>query len=197
MGMDPTPEASIEALGDRNMSLMRALNRQYYKNYDTGGGEKTGGGGIMNGGGVGSQSSSVFAPQAKQKEEASAQAQTLTLLEQGAASYDGQSAMGGVAEGAESSLSNLKVKKQQESESNLANLKRYNKNKLNSCNDRGLYLSIDDSGRCSGAPLAHPHRTSLMCLLSILLLFDVMIMSLYELQYKHLLNIPTHISRPD
>ena len=126
MGMDPTPEA-LEALGERNMAVMRALNRQYYQSFNTGNNadrSSGGGGGIMSGGGVGSQSS-VFAP--KQTEEAStasAQSETLALLEQGAASYDGNSPMGGEVEGAESNLSNLKAKKQQGSESNLQNLRR-------------------------------------------------------------------------
>jgi len=123
LGMDPTQEA-VEALGERSMPLMRALNRQYYKNYNSGGAERTGGGGIMSGGGVGSQSTSVFAPQPKQNEQASSQSETLTLLEQGASSYDGHTPMGGEVEGTESSLSNLKVKKQQGSESNLQNLRR-------------------------------------------------------------------------
>jgi len=120
MGMDPTTEA-LEALGEHNMSVMKALNRQYYKNYNSGSADNSGGGGIMSGGGVGSQSS-VFAP--KQNEEKSAQSETLNLLEQGAAAYDGNSPMGGEVEGTESNLSNLKVKKQQGSESNLSNLRR-------------------------------------------------------------------------
>jgi len=135
MGMDPTPEM-IEALGERHMSVMRALNRQYYRNaHGSGadGGASGGGGGIMSGGGVGSQSSSVFAPQHKATDESAAsssgaqQSETLALLEQGAASYDGQNMpMGGEVEGAESSLSNLKAKKKQQGsvESNLSNLKR-------------------------------------------------------------------------
>ncbi len=120
MGMDPTSEA-IEALGEHNMSVMRALNRQYYQSFnsdDRGGGG--GGGGIMSGG-VG-QSSSVFAPQPKQ-EEASAQSETLTLLEQGAASYDGSSPMGGEVEG-ESNLNNMKAQRQQGAESTLSELRR-------------------------------------------------------------------------
>jgi len=124
MGMDPTPEAK-EALGERNASMLRALNRQYYQNVNSGSTdtERRGGGGIMSGGGVGSQSASVFAPHAKQSEEAPAQSDTLTLLEQGAATYDGHTPMGGEVEGTESSLSNLKVKKQQGAESNLSNLR--------------------------------------------------------------------------
>jgi len=119
MGMDPTSEA-IEALGERSMSVMRALNRQYYKQSANSGSAERTGGGIMSGGGVGSRSSSVFAPKAKQTEEASAQSDALTMLEQGAAAYDGHTPMGGEVEGTPSSLSNLKVKKQQGSESNLA-----------------------------------------------------------------------------
>lgn len=116
LGLDPSSEA-IEALGERNMSVMRALNRQYYKNINSGNSERSGGG-IMSGGGVGSQSTSVFAPkaQAAQEDGASTQTETLTLLEQGAAAYDGQSPMGGEVEGTESNLSSLKAKKQQGSD---------------------------------------------------------------------------------
>lgn len=127
-GMDPTPEI-VAALGERHASVVRALNRQYYRNARSGAdGGASGGGGIMSGGGVGSQSTStVFAPTPKNDAEdsSSAQSETLALLEQGAAMYDGQNMpMGGEAEGAESNLSNLKAKKQQGSESNLSNLKR-------------------------------------------------------------------------
>lgn len=121
-GMEPTSDA-IESLGERNMHVMRALNRQYYNSVNNGGGSERSGGGIMSGGGLG-QHSSVFAPKAKENEEAP-QSDTLTLLEQGAAAYDGNSSpMGGEVEGTESSLSNLKKKKQQGSESNLQQLKR-------------------------------------------------------------------------
>ena len=106
LGHEPTEEA-IMALGERNMSVMRALNRQYYQSLNSNA-ERSGGGGIMSGGGVGSESSSVFAPQAKQEEAASAQSDTLSLLEQGAASYDGSSPLGGEVEGTESSLEHLK-----------------------------------------------------------------------------------------
>jgi hypothetical protein len=78
----------------------------------------------MSGTGVGSQSSSVFAPKAKQNEDSISQSDTLSILEQGAASYDGHSPMGGEVEGIQSSLSNLKATKQQGSESNLQKLKR-------------------------------------------------------------------------
>lgn len=121
MGLDPSPEA-IEALGERNMSVMRALNRQYYKSFSNAG-AVGGGGGIMSGGGVGSQSASVFAPKAA-SEQAASQSETLTILEQGAAAYDGHTPMGGEVEGTESSLSQLKQNRQQGSESNLSNLRR-------------------------------------------------------------------------
>ena len=65
----------------------------------------------MSGGGVGSQKS-VFAPQAGKAEESSAQEETLSLLEQGAASYDGHVPMGGEVEGGgDSSLSHLSGRK--------------------------------------------------------------------------------------
>jgi hypothetical protein len=121
MGKDPTEEA-ILALGQRNMSVIRALNRQYYQSSQAGGtAESSGGGGIMSGGGVGS-SSSVFAPQAKHEEAAVQQSDTLTLLEQGASSYDSSSPMGGQVEG-ESSLEHLKAKKESK-ESTLNDLRR-------------------------------------------------------------------------
>jgi hypothetical protein len=104
-------DEAIAALGESNMSVMRGYNRQQWKAYNDGHQATTGGGGIMSGGGVSSQQS-VFAPKASAKEEeASAQSETLSLLEQGAASYDGQSVMGGEAEGAESQLSNLSGRK--------------------------------------------------------------------------------------
>lgn len=110
MGMDPTPEA-IEALGERNMALARSLNRQYYKSYNQGSDANGGGGGIMNGGGVGAQSSSVFAPQAPQ-EDSGGTDNTLSMLEQGAASYDSNNVMGGSTEGSASHLSELNARKQ-------------------------------------------------------------------------------------
>jgi len=110
LGMDATQEV-IEALGERNMSVVRALNRQYYQSMNRGGSaDSSGGGGILNGG-VGSQSSSVFAPQSKLEDASTAAgSDTLSLLEQGAQAYDG-SEMGGEVE-AESSLGSLKEKRE-------------------------------------------------------------------------------------
>ena len=121
--MDPTPE-TIDALGERNMALMKALNRQYYKSFESAQSQGAGGGGIMSGGGVGADSASVFAPRADQKEEGAAQSETLTLLEQGAASYDGNNPLGGAVEGTESNLGNLNAKKQRGSESHLSDIQR-------------------------------------------------------------------------
>jgi len=104
LGMDPTAEA-IHALGERNMSVMRARNRQYYRQLNT---QADGGrleGGILSGRGVSSQSSSLFAPQ-QPSEEDSARSDPLSLLEQGASAYDANNVMGGAVE-AESNLSNL------------------------------------------------------------------------------------------
>ena len=127
LGMDPTSE-SIDALGENNMAVVRALRRQYYRRMNDGSSDSnTGaGGGIMSGGGVHATSSSSFAPRPKHNEDAATgQSETLAILEQGAASYDGNTPMGGEIEGTESSLSNLKAKKnQQGSESNLSSLKR-------------------------------------------------------------------------
>lgn len=131
LGMDPTSE-SIDALGESNMAVVRALRRQYYRsihdgdNFDS---NTRAGGGIMSGGGVhssSSSSSSAFAPQPKHHEDATTgQSETLAILEQGAASYDGHTPMGGEIEGTESSLSNLKAKKiPKGSESNLSSLRR-------------------------------------------------------------------------
>jgi len=111
LGMDATQEV-IEALGERNMSVIRALNRQYYQSMNRGGPADSsgGGGGILNGG-VGSQSSSVFAPQSKEEDTSTVGgSDTLSLLEQGAQAYDG-SEMGGEVE-AESSLGSLKEKRE-------------------------------------------------------------------------------------
>ena len=120
--MDPTPEA-IEALGERNMALARSLNRQYYKSYNQGSDVSDGGGGgILNSGGVGAQSSSVFAPQAPQ-EDSGGTDNTLSMLEQGAASYDPNNVMGGSTEGSASHLSELNARKQTK-ESSLNELRR-------------------------------------------------------------------------
>lgn len=54
----------------------------------------------------------------------STQADALSILEQGAASYDGKSPMGGEVEGAASSLDTLKAKKQTGSESHLSEIRR-------------------------------------------------------------------------
>jgi hypothetical protein len=128
LGIDPTSE-SIDALGENNMAVVRALRRQYYRDMNAGVGSDSNtrtGGGIMSGGGVHSTSSSAFAPQSRHNEDVlTDQSETLAILEQGAASYDGHTPMGGEIEGTESSLSNLKAKKKQQgSESNLTSLRR-------------------------------------------------------------------------
>lgn len=103
-------DEALAALGEHNISLMKSYNRQYYRQMNEGH-HGASSGGIMSGGGVGSQKS-VFAPQAGTKEEEpSAQAETLSLLEQGAASYDGHVPMGGEVEGGDSNLSNLSGRK--------------------------------------------------------------------------------------
>jgi len=108
MGRDPTPEA-IEVLGEHNMAVMRAINRQQWKTFSEAQFDRSGGG-IMSGGGVGSNKS-VFAPKAAP--ETDAQQETLDILEQGAAAYDGHIPMGGeLAGGSESNLSNLSGRKQ-------------------------------------------------------------------------------------
>jgi tetratricopeptide (TPR) repeat protein len=125
LGMDPSSEV-IDALGENSMAVVRALRRQHYRSMnDDVQSDTRAGGGIMSGGGVHSTSSSAFAPQSKHSEDATTgQSETLSILEQGAASYDGHTPMGGGIEGTESSLSNLKAKKQQGSESNLSSLRR-------------------------------------------------------------------------
>ncbi len=102
------PEA-IEVLGEHNMAVMRAINRQQWKSFNEAQYDRSGGG-IMSGSGVGS-STSVFAPKAAPATDA--QQETLTILEQGAAAYDGHIPMGGEIEGgSESNLSNLSGRKQ-------------------------------------------------------------------------------------
>ena len=105
---------AIDALGEHNISVMRSINRQQWKSYNEAQSGSTGGGGggVMSGGGVGSNNS-VFAPKATQN-EASAQSDTLNMLEQGAAAYDGHVPMGGEIEGGSesSNLSNLSGRKQ-------------------------------------------------------------------------------------
>ena len=137
MGMDPTPQA-IEALGERNPSVMRASNRQHYNSLNSGSVDQTSTEQTV---GVidhkrRSQPESVIAPGTKE-EEAPAQSdtsapvfasgtkdETLTLLAQGAKTYDGHTPKGGEVGGTESTLSSLNVKKQHGSESNLSNLRR-------------------------------------------------------------------------
>jgi len=79
LGMDPTTEA-IEALGERNMSVMRALNRQYYKQFQNQADSGRSEGGILSGGGVGSQSSSIFASQQASEDDSAQQSDPLSLL---------------------------------------------------------------------------------------------------------------------
>lgn len=101
-------DEAIAALGEHNLSIMRSYNRQHWRQMSEG--QQSGSGGIMGGAGVGSQKS-VFAPRA-QEEQPSAQEETLSLLEQGAASYDGHVPMGDEVDGrGESSLSNLSGRK--------------------------------------------------------------------------------------
>ena len=107
LGMYPTTEA-IEALGERNMSVMRALNRQYYKQFQNQADSGRSEGGILSGGGVGSQSSSIFASQQASEDDSAQQSDPLSLLkvEQGASAHDANNVMGGAVE-AESNLFNL------------------------------------------------------------------------------------------
>ena len=108
-GMDPTDEI-IEALGERNMSVMKALNRQYYRSFNNQADSGRSEGGILSGGGVGSQSSSLFASQQASQDD-STQSDPLSLLEQGASAYDAGSPMGGEVESSESNLSHLSNRK--------------------------------------------------------------------------------------
>ena len=99
----------IEALGEHNLLVMRSFNRKHWKSFSEGNQDRTVGG-IMSSGVVGSQKS-VFASHPSQNDEISAQSETLTILEQGAAAYDGHIPMGGEIEGSESNLSNLSRRK--------------------------------------------------------------------------------------
>lgn len=108
-GMDPTDDI-IEALGERNMSVMKALNRQYYRSFNNQAESGRSEGGILSGGGVGSQSSSLFASQQASQDD-STQSDPLSLLEQGASAYDAGSPMGGEVESSESQLSHLSNRK--------------------------------------------------------------------------------------
>eukprot|EP00956_Cyclotella_meneghiniana_P007833 scaffold10444_cov71-Cyclotella_meneghiniana.AAC.7 len=107
LGMDPTTEA-ISSLGEHNMSIIKSYNRQHWRQMNN---HQESTGGIMSGGGVGSQKS-VFAPKAGNEEVPSENSDTLSLLEQGAASYDGHAPMGGENDGdVASNLSNLNGRK--------------------------------------------------------------------------------------
>jgi hypothetical protein len=103
-------DEAIAALGEHNMSVMRSYHRQHWRQMNEGHQGSTGG--IMSSGGVSSQKS-VFAPQAGTEEgPSSAQSETLSLLEQGAASYDGHVPMGGeIDDQGESNLSHLSGRK--------------------------------------------------------------------------------------
>ena len=108
LGMDATTEA-IASLGEHNMSIIRSYNRQHWRKMNNGHQESTGG--IMSGGAIGSQKS-VFAPKAGNEEVPSENTDTLSLLEQGASSYDGHAPMGGENDGdVASNLSNLNGRK--------------------------------------------------------------------------------------
>ena len=80
------PEA-IEILGEHHIAIMKSTNRaqwkEYKKNIDS---QETIRGGIMSGSSTVS-SQSIFSPK---PEESSETSETLSLLEQGAATYDGK-----------------------------------------------------------------------------------------------------------
>ncbi len=83
---------------------MRSSHKAEWKRYQEAlaGKEQQGGGGIMNGSGVSSTNKSIFAPQDNDvdQDDTSIGGDTLSMLEEGAASFDGSSPMGG--EGIES-----------------------------------------------------------------------------------------------
>ena len=101
MGMDPTPEA-ISALGEDNVAVIRGLNRARWKEFQTARDHQaTSRGGVMSGDSFASGSKSIFAKTEGSDEDAPEQSGTLSLLEQGAAAYDGHVPSGDEIEGEE------------------------------------------------------------------------------------------------
>eukprot|EP00557_Chaetoceros_sp_GSL56_P010360 CAMPEP_0176479274 /NCGR_PEP_ID=MMETSP0200_2-20121128/1651_1 /TAXON_ID=947934 /ORGANISM="Chaetoceros sp., Strain GSL56" /LENGTH=1278 /DNA_ID=CAMNT_0017875305 /DNA_START=153 /DNA_END=3985 /DNA_ORIENTATION=+ len=102
LGLDVTPEA-IEALGEHNIAVIKSIHRAEWKRYQQSAkhGQQRQGGGIMSGvSSVSSTTNSVFAPQGAGGDGPSLEEDALTMLEQGAASYDGSSIpIGGEVEG--------------------------------------------------------------------------------------------------
>jgi len=99
LGVDPTAEA-IEILGEDHISVMRGVNRMEWKQYKestepTG---NSGRGGIMGGTKSVSSSESIFSQQKSndniQSSGGGKQSETLSILEQGAVSYDGKTPSG-------------------------------------------------------------------------------------------------------
>jgi len=87
LGVDPTPEA-IDILGENHIAVMKAINRVEWRRYRESSQKELGRGGIMNGSENFSKES-IFSPQRKEIDQSSEQSQTLSIIEQGAASYDG------------------------------------------------------------------------------------------------------------
>lgn len=81
LGLGLTPEAT-EILGEHNMSVIKSAHRAEWQRYQDMGKQEEQRGGIMSGGNI--SGNSIFSTQ-----ESSNSEDTLTMLEQGAASYDG------------------------------------------------------------------------------------------------------------
>jgi len=108
LGMDPTPEA-IEILGEDHIAVIKSVHRTEWKQYqeslanDSSDSDSGRGGGIMSSSGV--SNDSIFSKNSGM-DESDQNNDALSMLEQGAASFDGSVPMGGeAADGFESSIS--------------------------------------------------------------------------------------------
>jgi hypothetical protein len=93
MGFDLTPE-TLAVLGEHNIAVIKSIHRTEWKRYQESALKaQQQHGGIMSGPAVSSHSNSIFAPDGRDVNNAdksdSFTADALTMLEQGAASYDG------------------------------------------------------------------------------------------------------------
>jgi len=84
LGLDVTAEI-IEVLGEYNVAVLKSINKAKRREYENALAKDSRGGGVL--GGTTLSDKSIFQ---KPQENPSSRSETLSILEQGAASYDGQ-----------------------------------------------------------------------------------------------------------
>jgi hypothetical protein len=104
MGKELTPEA-LEVLGQHHLAVIKSAHKAEWKSYQEAAETNKGRGGIMSGGGI-SGSSSFSSSTTKSSEDGKEiAADALSMLEQGAAIYDGSSVPMGEESDGDSTLS--------------------------------------------------------------------------------------------